>query len=85
MADFWPLFSDDVVTDDDDDGQPNARTSPIVTDDADAFGEHRGGGAIGSFDDELVRTARIFIHFILQFRFFFGLDATRRARDGRVR
>lgn len=74
MADFWPLFSDDVVTDDDDDGQPNARTSAIATDDA--FDDHHGhGGAVGSFDDELVRAN---IHFECFFGFGFGWRGTRR-------
>lgn len=68
MADFWPLFSDDVVTDDDDDGRANVRTSTIATDGA--FGDN--GGAVGSFDDELVRArARIFT--LISFKRFFGL------------
>lgn len=41
MADFWPLFSDDV------------RASTDATDDA--FDDHHDVGAVGSFDDELVR------------------------------
>lgn len=75
MADFWPLFSDDVVTDDDDDGQPNARMSAIATDDA--FDDHHGGhgGAVGSFDDELVRAN---IHFECFCGFGFGWRGTRR-------
>ena len=85
MADFWPLFSDDVVTDDDDDGQPNARTSNIATDDA--FGDHHGG-AVGSFDDELVRGCE----YSLRFQTFWfgargceGRDRVRRARAGASR
>jgi hypothetical protein len=77
MADFWPLFSDDVVTDDDDDGQPNARMSAIATDDA--FDDHHGhGGAVGSFDDELVRPVRIFTLNVFFFGFGFGWRGTRR-------
>ena len=73
MADFWPLFSDDVVTDDDDDGQTPVRTSTIATDDA--FGDQHGGGAVGSFDDELVRAN---IHFECFCGFGFGWRGTRR-------
>lgn len=67
MADFWPLFSDDV------------RASTDATDDA--FDDHHDVGAVGSFDDELVRAN---IHSFLIFCVWFARVCDARAID-RVR